>query len=144
MDIFLVNTSEGFKCATDEDYEKKRKLHKGGVYKCKLSFARNYQFHKKYFALINCAWEYLNEKQQFFFHDDKEHFRKTMELSCGWCEPVFNARLNEWVDCVKSIAFDKMNEEEFDHLYNAVRDIIFKILIPEISQEEFERTLRNF
>jgi hypothetical protein len=37
-----------------------------------------------------------------------------------------------------------MNETEFNTLYNNVRDILFKVIIPNISKEEFERNLVNF
>ena len=39
---------------------------------------------------------------------------------------------------------EKMNETEFNTLYNNVRDILFKAIIPNISKEEFERNLVNF
>ena len=42
------------------------------------------------------------------------------------------------------ISFEKMNETEFNTLYNNVRDILFKAIIPNISKEEFERNLVNF
>ena len=54
MDIYLLNTASGLKPCMDEDYEQKKKLKIGKVYKAKITLARNYEFHKKYFALINC------------------------------------------------------------------------------------------
>lgn len=144
MDIYIVNTPDGFHCATDDDCEKKRTLRRGEVYKCRLTLARNYAFLKKYFALIRCAWEYLDERQQNFFHNDVDNFRKTLELSCGWCDRVYNARTREFVEQVRSIAFDKMEEWEFNKLYSSVRDAIFQIILPKISTAEFERNLSNF
>lgn len=144
MELFIVNVSDGFKAATDEDYEKKRMLRKGEVYKCRLILARNYAFHRKYFALISCAWEYLDETQQRFFKDNIECFRKSLEIACGWCEPVYNVSKGEWTEIPKSIAFDKMSQEEFDVLYNRVRDTIFRIILPKTPKDEFENNLRNF
>lgn len=41
MKINLVNTSSGLKCATDEDYENKRKLKIGEVYQVDIRLKRN-------------------------------------------------------------------------------------------------------
>ena len=67
MDIYLKNTSSGLIPMIDDDYESKQKLKIGEVYKCTIKKARNYELLKKYFALINCSWEYLREPQQQFF-----------------------------------------------------------------------------
>jgi hypothetical protein len=51
----------------DVSYDEKKKLKIGQVYEVIIKLVRNYEFHKKYFALINCAWEYLPEHKQEFF-----------------------------------------------------------------------------
>ena len=144
MKINLVVTSDGFRPATDEDYELKKKLKRGSVVKCTIVEFRNYAFHRKYFALINCAWEYLTEQQREFFYDNVESFRKTVEVSAGHCEPVYNRTRNEWYDIPKSISFDKMSESEFEILYERVRDVLYQMFIPNVSKEDFEKELANF
>lgn len=142
--INLVNTAAGFVPAMDEDFEVKRRLKLGEVYKVSIKKARNYEFHKKYFALINCSWEYLNAKQQAFFKDNVEVYRKTMEVSAGHCEVVYNLNTKQWVDIPKSIAFDKIDNVEFQDLYDRVKHVIFSAVLKNISIEEFERQLANF
>ena len=144
MKLLLLNTREGLKPMYDEDYDEKKKLKIGESYEAEIRLPRNLRFHRKYFALLRCAWEYLNENQQSFFKDDLEVFRKSLEVTAGWCEPCFDLSAKSWLHIPKSISFEKMKEDEFNQLYNKVRDILFGVIIPNISKEEFERNLKNF
>ena len=144
MDIYLKNTSSGLIPMIDDDYESKQKLKIGEVYKCTIKKARNYEFHQKYFALINCSWEYLQEPQQQFFSNSKESYRYTCEIASGQCEKIYNIEMKAWTDQKKSIAFDKMDEFAFRELYNRIKDIILTTFLKHISYEEFEKNLINF
>lgn len=144
MKINLVVTNDGFICATDQDLEQKKTLKRGTVVQCTIVEHRNYRFHKKYFSLISCAWEYLTEEQQAFFYNNKESFRKSVEVAAGHCEQVFSRTRGEWLDVPKSIAFDKMTESEFSNLYERVRDVLYRLFIPEVNKQEFEKELAFF
>jgi hypothetical protein len=144
MDIVLIKTSSGMKPAYDEDYEKYSKLKTGEPYKVKIVKMRNYEFHKKYFALINCAWEFQNEARQKFFKESIDQFRKAVEMSAGHCDTVFSLDKKEWQDIPKSISFDKMDGFEFNDLYDRVKDVLFSIFLNHISAEDFEKSLINF
>lgn len=144
MKINLVVTDGGFRCASDEDYEKKRTLRKGTVVQCTIREFRNYKFLRKYFSLINCAWEFLTEPQRAFFKENVDTFRKTVEISAGHYEPVYSVARQTWLETSKSIAFDKLTESEFEQLYNRVKDVLFQTFIPETSKQEFEYYLKDF
>lgn len=144
MKINLVVTSEGFRCAADEDFEKKKTLKRGSVIECTVKEFRNYQFHKLYFAMINLSWEYLTEQQREFFHDSVDAFRKTCEVAAGHYEPVYSVARQAWLEVPKSIAFDKLDEAGFHELYERVKTVIFQTFIPSINLDEFELELRNF
>ena len=143
MKLFVKNTISGLVPCDDNDYEEKKKLKLGEVYQVTISRPRNYEFHKKYFALINCAWECLNEKQTEFFKDIN-NFRKTMELNAGHCETIYSIERKEFIEQVMSISFDKMDNDEFESLYNRVFDVILKYPLKNISQEDFINNLSNF
>lgn len=144
MELYLLNTTSGLKPCYDEDYEEKKKLKIGETYKVKITLARNLQFHKKFFALINCAWEYQNEKVVEFFHHNKDAFRKTVVIAAGWYEPVYSIDKKEWTQNYKSIAFDKMDEAEFMDLYDNVKRVLFQTFLRHINEEEFMKNLVNF
>ena len=144
MKINLVVTDGGFRPATDADYEKKCSLKRGTVVECTIKEYRNYKFLKKYFSLINCAWEFLTEPQRAFFKESVEAFRKTVEISAGHYEPVYSVSRQTWLETPKSIAFDKLTESEFETLYNKVKDVLFQTFIPDTSKEQFEYYLKDF
>lgn len=144
MKIFLQNTFNGLIPIRDDDFEKKSNLKIGEIYCADIKLLRNYEFHKKYFALINCAWEYQNEKTQSHFKNNIEAFRKTIEIASGNYEPVYSIKRKEWLEVPKSISFESMKENEFSELYENVRNIIFSIFLKAISEEEFEKNLINF
>lgn len=143
MKFNVVNTIQGLVPCDDNDFEVKKRLKIGETYEVSVVRFRNYQFHKKYFAMINCAWEYLDERQTRFFRS-KEVFRKTMEVSAGHCEKIYSVRMKSWIDIPKSIAFNKMSATEFEDLYNEVRAQIFSLALDHISEEEFTNALIHF
>ena len=145
MKIDLKCTAEGFLAVWGDDaYEQKRKLKIGKTYTATIREQRNPKFHKKYFALIHCAWAFLNGQQTAFFKENEEIFRKTVEMAAGHCEVVYSIERKEWVEVPKSIAYDKIDEVEFRDLYERVKDVLFLVFLKGISEEEFMDALSNF
>lgn len=144
MKLKLLNTVQGLKPLYDEDFDEKKKLKIGEVYTAEVKKARNIQFHRKYFALINCAWEYQNEKVVNHFNNSVDAFRKTVEIAAGWYEPIYLISKKEWSQAPKSIAFDKMDEAEFTELYDNVKRVLFQTFLRHIDEEEFMKNLINF
>ena len=144
MKINLVYSNGVFKVADDEDYEKKKKLKRGVVYDCVIKEFRNYKFLKLYFALINCAWEYLDESQRRFFKDNVECFREAVQVAAGHCEKCYSVTRQEWIEFPKSISFESMTEDEFSSLCDKVKNVIYQYFIPNINKEDFEKELRWF
>ncbi len=143
MELILMNTAQGLKPMYDEDYDEKKRLKIGQVYKARIVVPRNIDLHRKYFSMISCAWDLLTERQREFF-GTKESFRKTLQVAAGYCERVFHLRLREWVEVPKSIAFDKMSGDEFEDLYRGVRDVLLRVFLKHITLEQFEDVLMNY
>ena len=143
MLIHLVNTSNGLYPATDFDFDEKKKLKLGRVYSCEIKLVRNYEFHKKFFALINCSWEYLNEPVQAHF-GTIDKFREAVQVTAGHSQTFYSIDLRQWVDVPKSISFKSMDNGEFQDLYNRVREVIFAVFLKHIDLNEFEKELINF
>lgn len=143
MKLLVINTPRGLVPLGDDDYEEKKKLRLGETYSVEVKVVRNVDFHRKYFALIAYAWEFLNEQETERFKD-KENFRKYIEIAAGHCDVIFHPRLQEFVEIPKSIAFAKMDNTAFSDLYERVKDVIFSIIGDRVTQEEFERLLIDF
>ena len=143
MKLIVVNTPRGLIPCGDDDFDEKKKLKIGQAYSVEVRVVRNVDFHRKYFALIAYAWEYLNEKELATFKT-KDNFRKYLEISAGHCEVIFHPRLQEFVEIPKSISFGSMDNAEFSDLYDRVKDVIFSIIGNRVTREEFERILIDF
>lgn len=137
-------TPTGLKPMYDEDYDSKKMLKVGAVYEATIKEMRNVAFHRKYFSLINLAWEYLDEHQRAFFKEDVNAFRKTVEVAAGHYEPVYSVARQSWLEVPKSIAFDKLSESDFEQLYEKVKNVIFNMFIPQANRDEFEYVLKDF
>ena len=143
MRMLVVNTPRGLVPFGDDDYDQKKKLKVGEAYNVDVKVARNVEFHRKYFALIAYAWEFLNEKEIQTFKS-KDNFRKYLEVAAGHCEVIYHPRLQEFVEIPKSISFGSMDNTTFSDLYKRVKDVIFSIIGGRVSEKEFERLLLDF
>ena len=143
MKLLVINTPRGLVPLGDDDYDEKKKLKLGQTYSVEVKVARNVDFHRKYFALISYAWEFLNEQETERFRT-KENFRKYVEVAAGHCDVIFHPRLQEYVEIPKSISFGKMDNAEFSDLYKRVKDVIFSIIGDRVTQDQFERLLLDF
>lgn len=144
MKINVLNTMQGLVPLLDEDYELKKRLKLGVTYQVEVRELRNYEFHKKYFKMVRCAWEILNEKQRAFFGENIEPFRKSAEVAAGWFDLAFSMEHKSWIQIPKSISFEKMDAEQFDELYNKVKDVFLNTYLQKIGDKEFEYFLNNF
>lgn len=153
LKIHLRCTASGLVPLYDEDYDAKRRLKVGHDYLAEIREPRNIRFHRKYFALINAAWDLLSPQSRDFFRKDddlpfdnicRDRFRKTLEVACGWSEQVYSITRKEWLEAPRSIAFDKMTAEEFESLYNNVFHFISTRLLRDTPQEELDNLIRNY
>lgn len=143
MKLLVINTPRGLVPFGDDDYEEKKKLKVGEAYMVEVRIMRNVDFHRKYFAMISYAWEYLNEVEVERFKT-KDNFRKYIEITAGHCDVIFHPRLQEFVEIPKSISFSSMDNAAFSDLYGRVKDVIFSIIGSRVSEEEFEHLLMDY
>jgi len=65
-------------------------------------------------------------------------------MSAGHCDTIYSIHRNEWIETPKSISFDKMDEIEFQDLYDRVKDVLFNVFLKKVSEDEFMKNLVNF
>ena len=78
MDIFCKVTPYGLVPLYDSDYDLKKRLRVGSVVKCKVSNPRNYEHHKKFFALVRLTFDNLpaNLAEYFKVHNEEDMLRR--------------------------------------------------------------------
>lgn len=101
----------------------------GEMVEISIKRIRNARFHRKFFALLRVgfdAWEpdrvrYSYKGREIAKNFDK--FREDITILAGYYDQVFNIK-GEMSLKAKSISFAKMEEDEFERLYNDVADVI--------------------
>ena len=157
-DLFVTKTKTstgyGLLPAHQEDLDAIKKLPNGQPLRVKLTRVRNYQFHKKWFALLNHAfdmWEPLEaaprlEAVMAVIHTGKnpeknfDRFRKDIIILCGMYDAHY--RLNGEVRLeAKSVSFAKMDEDEFETLFTKTIDVICKHVLTNYTGDELRRVI---
>lgn len=111
----------------------------------KVTRMRNVDHHRKYFALLNYAYDCWEPLAPIIEHEWQElaqknfdRFRKDIAILCGFYEASY--RLNG--ECrleAKSISFANMDQDEFEKLYDKTIDVIVKHVLTNYTGDE----LRN-
>lgn len=139
-DIWLIKTSNGTLLPfQDSDYQIANKLKVGEETCFTLKRIRVPGFHRKYFALINLAFE--NQAH----YSDVYVFRKVMEMRAGYYTPIKTERGHD-LAIPKSIAYSEINQDEFTELYEKVYLEVEKLLelVKEEDKEMFQSELSRF
>lgn len=136
----LAKKGNAFIPADTESQIKAHKISQGETVQCKSIDQRNYMHHKKFFALIQLCFENLPEKYADHF-PTPEHLREELIKLAGWKEHHKDFRGND-VYRAKSIAFDKMGQEEFEKLYSKVLDLVCRLI--GIEETDIMDELLNF
>jgi len=108
-----------FKVAYDTDYDKMKRIKVGDLLQCEIKKPRNYQFHKKFFALLNMI--YQNQER----YNNIDHLRNDLTIEAGFYTLRQNLK-GEKIYEADSISFSKMNEEKFEDYYSKCLDVIVK------------------
>lgn len=135
MELFLIKDHNGlFHPMNDNDREKAAKIREGEDNLFTLKKIRNIRFHRKYFVLIKMAFE--NQDQ----YQDIDDFRYVMQMKAGYYKRIITDKGVTFLP--KSIAFDKMDADEFESLYEAVWKVLYNTFAFE--RELFEQELNQF
>lgn len=137
MELTLIKQLNGdFRPATDKDKKLCNKVKVGSPISGNFTKPRNYEFHKKYFALLNLAFEYSDI-------NNFEFFRKEIIKRAGYYESYINFKGIEVFEA-KSISFAKMDNLEFEILFKKTIDVILKYVLKNNTEEEILENLINF
>lgn len=120
MKIALVKQDDNsFIAAYDSDFEKVQKLQRDVLLQCDITKPRNYEFHKKYWGLINMV--YSNQER----YTDINDLREDITIEAGY----YTTRIDIHGEIKKkamSISFASMDEYEFSDLYSKTLDVIIE------------------
>jgi len=114
-----------------------KKLKPGADVEVDIRRPRNVQFHKKWFALAKVVFD--NQEQ----YGDFDEFRKELTMLSGWWKEHHHAS-GKISYAAKSIAFDKMDEEQFTEMFDRSIDVAIKTFIPGTDKGELINAVLEF
>lgn len=136
MDAFFIKTTaRTLMPATDHDAEILQHIKIGQPTRLTFKRIRNYEFHKKFFALLNLAYDYWEpDEGNQVGEKNFDQFREDIIILCGFH--------NQWIRLdgstrvtAKSISFANMSEDEFEKLYAKTIDVIIKHVLKNYTDE---------
>lgn len=144
VDLSFVKTDYGVYPASKETEEYLSKLKYGEQIHGDFKKRRNVRFHRKFFALLNVAfdmWE-PGELANKYGKVEKnfDQFRHDIVILAGYYNQVFRTNGDIRVEA-KSISFSKMDESEFEMLYSSVIDVVLKHICTNIEKDELQESV---
>ena len=141
MEIILQKLNGALHPINDIERKKLESFkHAEGV-RVKMTRVRNYQFLKKYFALLNLAFDYWEPPDNLVGEKNFERFRKDIIILAGYYEQYVRVDGSTRVE-PKSIAFGSMSEDDFADLYTKTIDAIIKHVLPQFTGDELREIAR--
>ena len=117
--MYLIKLKNGNYAPMDSsDHDESKKVALGDT--IKASRSRNWQFHKKAFALLNIGFENQEKYESF------EVYRKIITIKAGYFDEVEGKTSTYYLP--KSLSYDKMKAIDFEKWYTDVLDVIAKQL----------------
>lgn len=133
MKIYFKKRPEGLFPINDSDRDSLAKIKNGTVFAKDFKLVRNPQFHRLVFSFLNIVFQYQNEFENF------AKFREHVTLLAGYyTEHVIideygksKALIN-----VDSWKFGKMNEYQFRELFQNVKNVCWRVYVPNLEDQE--------
>ena len=144
MDIYCKVTPQGFTPCHDSDYELKKKLREGSIVRCRVSNPRNYQFHKKFFALLRITFDNLPAylATRWNINSEQDMLRQ-FKRDLGY----FTSFRNEYGELeieYLSISFAAMEQQQFEEFYNSCVYLILNKYIKGLDKDDLEENIKEF
>lgn len=143
MKFLCVVTDTGLAPKYDSDREEFKKLKRNSEVVVEIKKGRNIEFHKKYFALLKLTYDNFPEWLEDTLNVHSiEDLRTRIKIDLGLYEVSHYG--NQSIIIPKSIAFDKMDETEFEKFYNMSVNHILKNYLKGVSNEQIEEEIWRF
>ncbi len=144
MDIFCQVTNYGLVPLYDSDLDAKKRLKIGSVVKCKISNPRNYEFHKKFFALIRLTFDnlpaHLAEKWNI---NSEEDMLRRFKRDLGYYTNTINEYGEHEIEYL-SISFAAMEQHDFEDFYRQCINLVLYKYIRGIDKEDLIIEIERF
>lgn len=143
MDIYCRVTDIGMVPMYDSDYDEKQRLKVGDTVLCSIKRPRNYDFHKKFFALLRLTVtnlpQLIQQQMQIF---NEEDMLDCLKVDLGLYTTVWHG--GKQIIKTGSISFAKMDESEFERFFQRSVDVILRIYLRGTDRQALIDEIDNF
>lgn len=122
--------------ADDDAREYVRHMKTGEHVLCSMHFPRNPKFHRKFFAMLKFAFDHWTPPRMFggqVVVRDFDSFRKQLIIAAGYHRTIWMIDGERVQLEARSIAWAKMDEQEFERLYEAVVRVLSEGYLPGVT-----------
>lgn len=128
MDIYCMVTDGGLIPMYDSDLEERKKLKRGDRVLCRITKPRNYEFHKKFFALVRLTYENLPEHLHSMLRiRSEEDMLTSIKLELGYADKLWYS--GKQIAVPKSISFAAMDQAEFERFFARAVDLVLTLYL---------------
>lgn len=144
-EIILTKAANGALIPVDPqaaEYIAKLKL--GAGVSATVKKHRNPRFHRKYFALLNLAYESWEPADKEFrglpVQKNFDRFRKDVIIAAGFYDVVVNINGDVRAEA-KSINFSSMDDAEFADMYSKTVDVVLNRFLTNYSRDDLDSVI---
>jgi hypothetical protein len=137
MKIFLRKHLSALHPADAEAEEHLKKIKSGVVFSAEIKRPRNFGNHKRYFALLNLAYE----NQEKFA--SVEQLKEAIKFELGHTSLV-RMMDGTFIEVPKSINFASMEETAFQDYFSRSIDVILKHILPGVERQDLLNEIISF
>ena len=143
MEILCRVTAQGLVPMYDSDLDEKKKLREGDTVTCSIRKPRNYEFHKKFFALVRLTFDNLPERLVCMLNVRNEQDMLTcFKLDLGLFTTAWHGRRE--VVKLESISFASMDETEFQKFYDRCIDLVLSTYLRGTDRQSLIEEVERF
>lgn len=148
MHLVLLKTIQGFVPDNPATIEAFSKIKIGQTIHGEFRRMRNPGFHRKFFALLNLAFEYWEpgEIDSKYGKPEKnfDQFRKDVIILAGFYKSVIRLDGSVRIE-PESISFGSMDQDTFERLYNAVLMVCMERIpvLKDMDEEEVDKCVNK-
>lgn len=144
MELFAkITDSKTFEPIGADSFKKSLRLKKDDYVRIETWKQRNLQFHRKYFSFLKTVIYFLPEGEKYDRFRNIDYLREELMILIGEVDIHISFDGEQHLKA-KSISFKAMDQEQFEHVYNASVEIALKYFLHFISKEDFEKHILNF
>lgn len=146
MEINFIKADGCAVPVSDEDRQKFYKLKYQVPFKAKISYPRNYNFHKKFFVMMSIGFHAFEPPEKYYegrlIQKSFDRFRKDVIIAAGYYDIVIDMKDRLRYE-PKSISFSNMSQEEFERVYNDCCNVLLKEVLGRYSFEELQEEVNR-